>query len=362
MGIHRRTAVVASIVFSAALPALAAARPRNIILFIADGAGPSHYTALSFQRGAKFRIGSMPVVGLATTPAANRAVTDSAAGATALATGHKGNYEAISIDEKGAPLPTVLERAERSGMATGIVTTAAFYDATPASFAAHAGHRDEFSTIVQQMLRSGAEVILGGGLQRFGRANVLPALDVAAKDTGYTVVTTPADVPAAAGSKLLGVFPSQLRDVDFAGARLAQLTQWALERLRSDPDGFFLMVEHEGTDSSSHQNNSSDALASLESFDDAVGAALDFAAAKGDTLVVVTSDHETGSLRITQTEQKLRWRMEWATTSHTASVVPVFAYGPGSEAFGGFMDNTDIGRKLIAFVTSSGDSARQGTR
>src|SRR5687768_7626150 len=114
MGIRCRTAIVALVVLSAALPALAAARPKNIILFIADGAGPSHYTALAFQRGAKFRIASMPVVGLATTPAANRAVTDSAAGATALATGHKGNYEEISIDGKGQALPTVLERAERS--------------------------------------------------------------------------------------------------------------------------------------------------------------------------------------------------------------------------------------------------------
>lgn len=325
-----------------------APQPKNVILLIADGMGPAHVTAAKQVRGAQFRTGTMPVVGLVTTSSADRFVTDSAAAATALATGFKTNYEMVSIDPAtGAPLPTVLEQAEKRGKATGLVTTADFWDATPAAFAAHAKHRDD-ADVMDQMVRSGAEIIAGTGLEKFGKDR-RPAFEAFAAKAGYTAIDTRAELDAARGSRLLAVFAGPERDLDVPDAPLPVMAQWAIERLAEDPEGFFLMIEHEGPDSASHQNHTIDVRSALASFDQAVGVALDFAARRGDTLVVVTADHETGGLRITETKRG-RFRMEWSTTDHTATAIPIFAFGPGAEAFAGFQDNTDVGKTLLAAV------------
>lgn len=336
------------------LAATAAAQPKNVILLIGDGVGVAQLTLAKNIRGDHFRIGTMPVTGLYTTHCADRAVTDSAAGATALATGAKTNYQMLSLDPKTlAPLPTLLERAEKMGKATGLVTTTYFWDATPAAFAAHA--KDRYDPGVEvQMLQSGADVIVGTGFERFGTEAMPTPIDRLARAHGYSLITDPKQLEAAKGLKLLVVFPSQVRDIDTPGAELPVLTRWALARLDGDRDGFFLMVEHEGSDGSSHQNQTADLRKVVASFDEAVGVALDFAARRGDTLVVVASDHETGGMRISETKIRSRFRVEWSTTDHTGEVVAVFAYGPGSEVFAGFQDNTDVGGKLMEIVGRSG--------
>jgi alkaline phosphatase len=327
--------------------------PKNVILLIADGGGgTAHYTYAKSLRGDAFRIGSMPVIGLSTTNCANRTVTDSAAGATALATGFKTNYEMVSVDPQTLePLPTVLEIAEKRGKATGLVTTSNFWDATPAAFAAHAKHRHD-PGIELQILRSGVDVVAGTGLEDSSR-ELTPEMAQVAAEQGFTVVNTRAGLDAAKGDKLLAYFPWQARNLDVPEAPLPVLAKWAIDHLSKDPDGFFLMIEHEGSDGASHQNNGADLGKALTSFDEAVGVALDFAASRNDTLVVVTSDHETGGMRVTETAEKKRLRVEFSTTDHTATAVPVFAYGPGSPTFAGFHDNTDVGKKLIGFVNAT---------
>ncbi|HUR82911.1 MAG TPA: alkaline phosphatase [Thermoanaerobaculia bacterium] len=333
------------------LAATASTAPKNVILLIADGAGPAHFTAMANLRGADFRTGTMPVIGLHTTSCADRAVTDSAAAATAFATARKTNYEMLSVDPKTlAPYPTVLEEAEKRGKATGLVTTSNFWDATPAAFAAHAKHRHDAGIDVQ-MLRSGVDVIAGTGLEDFSN-EVSPDQMKIAAEQGFTIVNTRAQLDAAKGNKLLAYFPYQQRNLDVPEAPLPVLAKWAIEHLKDDPDGFFLVIEHEGSDSCSHQNNQLDLRKALVSFDTAVGVALDFAKQRGDTLVIVTSDHETGGLRISETKTLSRWRLEWSAGDHTATAVPVFAYGPGSAVFAGFQDNTDVGKKLMSAVAA----------
>lgn len=336
-----------ALAFAAAL-SVAAQTPKNVILFIGDGMGPAHFTVARLNRGPDFQIGRMPVVGLVATQSANDAVTDSAAAATAYATGFRTNNETLSIDPAGQSRETVLEVAEKAGKSTGLVTTSYFWDATPAAFASHVIARSQALDIVKQMLRSGAELIVGAGGEKFGKAN-LPTLEELSATAGYTLARTRAELEATGAPHILGVFPSQPRDVDQPDAPLPVLTRWALDRLSADPDGFFLLVEQEGTDSSSHENNRSDMQASLRSFDTAVGIALDFAARRGDTLVVVTGDHETGALRISDTKTG-RVRLEFATIDHTGVAVPIFAFGPGSATFAGFFDNTDVGKKLLSLV------------
>ena len=346
-----KPAILATIVAFVVCSHLAAQTPKNIILIVGDGTGTVHFQAAKILRGKDFQTGRLPVIGLVTTDAADSAVTDSAAAASALATGYKANYEALSIDPKtGAAHETVLEVAERAGKSTGIVTTAEFWDATPGAFAAHVKHRtSDWVDIVRQMLGSGAEFIVGGSSQGFGK-NGVPTLEEMAKTGGFTLVRTLPDLQAAKSAHVLGVFPTQPRHVDFQQAALPELTRWAIDRVKNDGDGFFLLVEHEGTDSSSHQNNTADFRSSIISLDKAIGVALDFAMTRNDTLVLVTADHETGGLRITETRTARRARFEWATVEHTGNAVPIFAYGPGSAAFGKFMDNTDIGKKLLEYV------------
>ncbi|HVG24001.1 MAG TPA: alkaline phosphatase [Thermoanaerobaculia bacterium] len=341
-------------ILASLLLAATVAHPKNIILLVADGAGPAHFTAAKNLRGENFRIGTMPVVGLHTTHCADRAVTDSAAGATAFAAGAKTNYESLSVDPKTlAPLPTVLEEAEKLGKATGLVTTSNFWDATPAAFAAHAKNRRD-PGVDLQMLRSGADVIAGTGEAGEFASQLSAEAAKAAAENGYTVVRTRAELDGAKGPKVLAYLPYQERNLDVPEAPLPLLAQWAIDRLADDPEGFFLLIEHEGTDSCSHQNNQADLRKALTSFDEAVGVALDFARKRGDTLVVVTADHETGGLRISETKTTSRWRLEWSDSDHTATAVPVFAYGPGSGAFAGFQDNTDVGRKLRMAVVGGG--------
>jgi len=328
--------------FSLAASAFAQS-PKNVILLIGDGMGPSHFTAARLTRGAEFQIGRMKTIGLVTTSCADRAVTDSAAAATALATGFKTNYEAVGIDAEGASKPTVLETAEKSGKATGLVTTAYFYDATPAAFASHVKHRSQYAEIAAQMLASGAEIIVGSVLDNG------PPVRELAKNAGFTIATTFADLDTSNAPHVLGAFRGQPRDLDFVEAPLPDLARSAIARLSRNPKGFFLLLEHEGTDSSSHQNNRIDADTALKSFDAAVGVALDFAEKSKDTLVIVTGDHETGGLRISETKLG-RWRMEWSTGDHTAVAVPIFAFGPGASQFAGFQDNTDVGKKLLELV------------
>jgi len=193
-----------------------------------------------------------------------------------------------------------------------------------------------------------AYVIIGTGANELAKTG-MPSLAELATKHGYSFATTRAQLDAAAGAKLLAVFPEQTRDLDVPDAPLPALARTALARLRGHAKGFFLMIEHEGIDSSSHQNNVPDLIASLKSFDETVGVALDFAAANPGTLVLVTGDHETGSLRISETRSG-RIRLEWATIEHTATAIPVFAFGPGANAFGGVYDNTDIGKRLIEIV------------
>lgn len=332
-----------------ATASFAAPRPKNVILVIGDGMGSAHVTAARWIRGDKVQFLRMPATALVATHCADEAVTDSAASASAYATGMKTNYRALSVDADGNPRRTVLEIAHDAGRATGLVTTTNFWDATPAAFASHAKQRyTEAPSILRQMVSSKADIVVGGGIDDLGK-NQLPTLDELEQSDRF-VATSRAELEATKAARVLGVFKTQPNDTEDPNAPLAALAKWAIEKLSADPDGFFLMIENEGIDSASHNNHSRDVAKALTEYDAALGVALDFAAARGDTLVIAVGDHETGGLRIFQGRDQKRWRMEWATVEHSGTAIPLFAFGPGSETFAGFMDNTDVGKKLMAFV------------
>jgi alkaline phosphatase len=320
-------------------------KPKSIILLIADGAGAAHFTVGRIKRGADFQIGRLATTGLvSTSPLVDSIVTDSAAAATAYASGVRTRYTALGVDEAGKRQTTALELAEEKGKSTGLVTTANFWDATVAAFAAHTATRYETDEIIRQMLASGAEIVAGGGVARFG-VEGRATLEEVSEAAGYSLARSAAELSTVTGERILAVFPTQPQEVDFNEVRLPALTRWAIDRLSPDPEGFFLVIEHEGTDGASHANMTDKFVTSMLAFDEAVGVALELAAARNDTLIIVTGDHETGGLQI-HAEKGKELELRWATKSHTGEAVPIFALGPGAERFGDFMDGEDVGRRI----------------
>jgi alkaline phosphatase len=330
-----------------ARPAAADDTPRGIVLVVGDGMGAAHFTLASILRGDEYAIGQLPHTGLVATAAADTLVTDSAAAATAYAIGIKTNHGYVGVDPSGAAHPTVLEIAEQRGLATGLVSTAPFGDATPAAFAAHVTNRDELAAIARQMLASGVDVLSSTGLERFGAGDA-PTLEGFAKASGYQPVQTASGLRTAGDGPVLAVFPSGELDSESPEISLQALAHWTLERLSRDPDGFFLLVEHEGTDTASHRHDSAALTRSLLALDETVGAVTAFARQRGDILVVVVGDHETGGLQVggTWNEPGAIWRDGY----HSGEAVPIFAVGPGAEAFTGFIDNSEVGQALLALV------------
>lgn len=350
------------------LPLLAAERPRNVVLMIADGAGLNHFTVSRIHFAGpdgRLAVDRMPVVGLATTHSANRLVTDSAAAATALATGHKTVNGHVGLDAEDQPLRTFFDDAKAVGKSTGIVVTSPVTDATPAAFYAHARDRGLQDDLALELPASGMDVVLGAGYRAFvpeakggGR---LDGRDVIAEAAGqgYRLVRTRDELLAQidAPEKLLGLF----RVIDIAaggkGPSLKEMTELTLERLDRNPAGFALMVEGSLIDDESHARHLPATLQEVLSFDQAVLGALAFAQRRQDTLVVVTSDHETGGLLIKDPvfdkpglELSASWNAGVRRADHTGGVVAVYAYGPGALAFGGSYDNTDIAKKIAALL------------
>ncbi len=334
--------------------AAAAQTPTRVILMISDGAGVGHWTLAKIAK-PNLAIGEFSVAGLVDTRAVDRVVTGSAAGATALATGARTFLGAIGVGPDSTPLQTVLELAKSRGMATGLVTTTWIVDATPAAFASHVPNRGLLVDIFQQMTQLPVDVILGGGRGLFNSAQRRDAIDLrrtAKKQYSYVETAEELEqiVPHRV-SRLLGMFSRG--DMPRAPERSPTLTDMlrtALAMLDDDPDGFFLMVENEGSDTEAHGNVPRDVLvAEMLDFDDAIRAALNYQAGHPETLIVVTADHETGGISLTPGAER-NSVLEYATSGHTAALVPLFATGPGAAQFGGLKENWEIGQLLLDAV------------
>lgn len=328
-------------------------QPR-VILLIADGAGVEHWTLARFAR-SDLAVTEFPVAGLVDTRGAGHVVTGSAAGATALATGVRTYFGAVSVGPDSTPVQTVLEVAHARGMATGLISTTLITDATPAAFASHVAHRSAMVDIMQQMTQLPVDVLLGGGRRIFDVAERRDSIDLRGPVTDrYTYIERAAELSALdpdTVSSLLGLF--SLRDMARAPERSPTLTtmmEAALAILDRDAEGFFLMVENEGSDTEAHANVEREVLvAEMLAFDDAVRVALDYQARHPETLIVVTADHETGGVSLVPGADR-EAMLGYATGDHTAALVPLFARGPGAEGFGGLKDNREIGRLLMEAV------------
>ena len=339
---------------------------KNVIIFIGDGMGSAQVTVTRYNTfGPEYRleIEKMPVIGLVNTYSADDYVTDSAAGATAMATGHKTKNGMDGMTPDSLPKETIFEAALREKkMSTGLVCTSSITDATPACFVVHVPYRHMDDEIADQIINSNTKIIMGGGRKYFrpvgtddgSRKDNRNLID-SAKVMGYSFVTDSASLASAPDGKILGLFSPDGMTTRSPEPALADMTKKALKILSKDDNGFILMVEGSQIDWGGHANNLDYVIRQTLLFDDAVKEGLKFAQNDGSTLVIVTADHETGGIALTSKDRKSdkSFGVKWATDGHTGIPVPIYAFGPHAIQFTGMMENTDIPKIIASLLNLS---------
>lgn len=325
---------------------------KNVILMIGDGMSLMHvYSAWTANRG-KLYLENCEVTGLSKTYCANKLVTDSGAGGTAMAIGQKTNYHSVGVDVNGNPQPSLIKLAKQKGMSTGVAVTCRLWDATPADFCCHNTDRDNEDEIIADYVNCEADYVVGGGAKKFenrkdGR-NIFKELE----QKGYQVARSWEECKNLKSGKIFAVTDSVDTPLPAErGDRLAQSSLKGIELLNQNPNGFFMMIEGSQLDDYGHFNDLDLLMQETHDFDRTVGKILEWAAKDGETLVVVTADHETGGLTLIDGDKdKGEIKCKFSTTGHSGVMVPVYAFGPGAELFTGIYENTDIFHKIKSLL------------
>lgn len=326
---------------------------KNIIFLIGDGTGLAQLQAgatvnnANYKNGNGLTIFNMKYVGLQNTSAKDSYTTDSAAGGSALATGELHNNRHISMSEDGVAYPSMADVMYAAGYACGVVTLGNVADATPAAFYGHSVERDNSDEITSYLLDGKLTLLNGAGMSVFTRRN--DGKDILSELKKQYRISTSIDDINADNKKVICIDER----MDLAASEetltmLADATNQAIKKLSTTNDkGFFLMVEGAKIDYAGHANSFPGSVMETLSFDLAVKAALEFADSNGETLVVVTGDHETGGLTLVDGNvANGHLTARYMTDDHTPLMLPVFSYGPGSSEFIGVYKNTQIFHKM----------------
>jgi len=325
---------------------------KNVVLMIGDGMSlMTMYSTWVANRG-KLNIENCRSVGLAKTYCYDRLITDSGASGTALATGHKTRYHSVGVDPEGKPLATLTDLAAAKKKSTGVVVTCRLNDATPAAFCAHNRDREATEEIIADYVECGVDFILGGGKRYFCERKDGRDIMEEMRALGYQTPENKEQLDAIQSGKVLAVWADHdLPRPAERGEMLAESTVKALEFLSRNKKGFFLMVEASQIDDYGHSNQLGSLVEEVLDFDRTVGKVFEWAAADGNTLVVVTADHETGGLTLVGGAlERGEIVGKFSTGSHSGVMVPVYAFGPGAEAFTGIYENTDIFEKIKSLL------------
>ncbi len=323
-------------------------KPKNVILLISDGSGFSSFWAAATANGGFLNATHIKHVGFSNTAAANDYTTDSAAGATAMSIGEKTNNRYIGMDENGREVPNLPERLAKIGIRSGIVSNDRVTGATPSSFYAHRTERDQSDSIAADLSRSPVSLVIAGYHDAFGLNN--DAILNRVKAGGFEVFKGVASLPGARKSKQVLCFDHDRPEDNY---RVIEHAFDESVKFLSDNNkkGFFLMVEGAKIDQGGHTNKFKVCIDEYLSFDKVIGKALEFADKDGETLVIITSDHETGGLIVLDGNYKTGSVVAtFTTTDHTGLPVPLLSYGPGADQFTGFMQNSDIPNKVFELL------------
>lgn len=326
---------------------------KNIILCIGDGMGLAQmYATFTANRG-QLNIFQMRNIGFSVTNAADAYITDSAAGATAFGTGQKTNDRAVGVDAFGKPLKSLAVYANEAGKKTADIVVCELTDATPAAFYAHNSERSDSSAIAADILNSNIDIFLGSAYNHFTtKVNGVTVVDKM-QQRGYTLIRKFDGFLNSSATKILALMDDSVTrsKIEGRGDYLPLAFKKVTKAFKNHPQGFFMMAEGSQIDYGGHANNLARVITENADFDRMVGEALRFADADGETLVIVTADHETGGLTLLDGSVEKGYVLgNFSTNDHTGTPVPVFAYGPHSGDFRGVYSNTVIFEKLLKLI------------
>jgi alkaline phosphatase len=327
--------------------------PTNIILLIGDGMGLTQISAAMYSNNNRLALAKFPVIGFHKSHAANELITDSAAGGTAIACGIKTNNGNIGTDENGIPTLSILEELDSMNFSTGMIVTSTIVHATPAAFAAHRARREMYEEIALDYLDANVDLLIGGGRQYFQNREMDDRdLINEFENKGYVVMdqlyTTMNKIKWPLDKNLL-YFTADKQPLTVSGGRnyLSFAVRQGVQYLEQKSNkGFFLLVEGSQIDWMNHANDGRGVVMETLDFDRAIWEAIQYANKKGNTLVLVTADHESGGMSIEAESRMNKLKYGFTTNGHTAAMIPVFAYGPGANLFRGIYENTSIYHKM----------------
>lgn len=327
---------------------------RNVIIMIGDGMGLEQVSCAWVLNHGKLNLDRFPSIGLSRTWCTNELITDSGAGGTALAAGVKTAYSHVGTAADSTDLASVLVKAKELGKKTGVAVTCHFADATPCDFCCHNEYRYNQDDLIADYVTCGVDYLSGGGLDWFTvkrKDNRDITREMAA--AGYTVALTEEELMAA-DLPVIGILaPDNLPVAMERGDLYRRTVARGLDILSREcgEQGFVMMLEGSCIDDWLHGNDIEKAMEELLDFDRTIGDVLTWAAADGHTLVVVTADHNTGALTLQDGNlEEGRIGVAFGSESHNGIAVPVYAWGPGSDAFTGIRDNAEWGQLIASFV------------
>nr|WP_249665291.1 alkaline phosphatase [Mucilaginibacter sp. Bleaf8] len=332
-----------------------AKKVKNVILLIGDGMGLAQIQAGLTANHGQLNMLQCHYAGFSQTCAANSDNTDSAAGATAMACGQKTNNRYIGVNTQGQPLVNLPDTLAHYGIKSGIISSGDITDATPAGFYAHQSERSSSLPIAADFLQGHVDVLIGSNQKSFFN-NTDKQLTAKLQEKGYHISTSLSDLATAKSAKQVVLLPdAETRPIkDGRGDMLGQSLKQTLRLLADNKKGFFIMAEGAQIDYGGHANNLPYVITELHDFDKTVAEALKFADADGETLVVITADHETGGLSLLDASTAKGMVLgNFSTNDHTSINVPVFAYGPGASEFIGTYQNTEIFNKILKLMAQS---------
>lgn len=338
--------------------------PTNLVVLLADGLGFPHLVAARTGLvGAKGRlqVERFPVASWHTTFSPNGMYTDSAAGATALATGVLTTPGSLSVDADGRPVPTIMEDALAAGKSVAVVTDSYLWDASPAAWLVHHDTRRAYGEIARQIAESGVHIAFG---ETRGEDEEALALRLQPfRDAGFDMLLQPEDFerPWKGGQPRMSAFPpGTIADPDVS-PNLVDLADFALYRMLRNPDGFVLFVETEEVDSGAHNGDLDRVIRGLGALDEVARRIFEVLGERNDTLVVFTGDHETGGLALGNSNDGEPLKPMWAWGYHTGAPVPLLAWGAGAERLAGVHDNAEVGRILRSLMTPKAQASDSGS-
>lgn len=344
-------------------PSTPVKKAPNIILLIGDGMGHSQLSSALYYGKEEPNYLRFPIVGLSRTSSSSHKITDSAAGATAFSCGVKTYNNAIGMGADSTALPTILELLEQENWQSGLISTSSITHATPAAFYGHVKLRSQEFTLAEQLLASKVDFFAGGGKRFFYHRLDERDLRPMMADNSLTVDTLALVAKNWQKGQRYGYLLAEdgmPAITEGRGAFLRDATNLALDYFEEQESPFFLMVEGSQIDWAGHDNDGDYLVGEMLDFDQAIGAALDFAEKDGNTLVIVTADHECGAFALKSTTKKVPFRgkvsdydslsFSFGTDGHTGAMVPVLAYGPEQKLFGGIYQNNEIHDKILKAI------------